>query len=677
MVLSASSVASLTDYGSPWYFFVRQLHVDGRSASARSCSRSRIDYRGWRDARAPAARSSACVLLVVVLVPGIGIYVVGLAALARAPASFRFQPQRDRQARAAALRRRPREPARRRARTTGGAVVQPGRRWCSPCSRCLVMKEPDLGSTMVLALIVVAVLVVGGVPAAPPRGDRRASAIAAVTLLAHRRAVPAGPHAHVPRTRSPTRRTRATRSRSRSSRSAAAGSTGVGLGAGRAKWNFLPNAHTDFIFAIIGEELGSSAACSCSALFVALRACSASAPRCARPTGSACCSPAGITVWIVGQAVINIGAVVGLLPVTGHPAAVRVVRRLRARHHDARGRHPRQHRPPGSRRRPPRDAARCRRDGDRDRRPDQRRRHRRSRLSRARARRGARRPRARAATRSASSARSAGSRRPRCPRPASRSTCCPGAGCSQRGRRRALAQNLRTAWDTVVAVARALAARAPAPPARRRRRRRLRVAARRWSAAAAAAASRRSCTRPTPIPGSPTGSRCASVPAPAVSLPGTPLPRRGGHRQPGPARDRRGARGRRSTPPLVAVVGGSLGARSHEPTRRSASTTAGGDRDDVAVHHVTRRPRLRRVPQPARRRCARPGDALGYDSSRYEEHMEAVYTDATLVVCPLGRDDRRAHRGRHARRCSCRCPGAPGDHQTAQRRGARPRPAPR
>jgi cell division protein FtsW len=96
------------------------------------------------------------------------------------------------------------------------------------------------------------------------------------------------------------------------------GFTGVGLGAGRAKWNFLPNAHTDFIFAIIGEELGLIGCFLVMGLFIAFAVFGARAALRA-PDRFGALIAAGATVWVVAQAVINIGAVVGLLPVTGIP----------------------------------------------------------------------------------------------------------------------------------------------------------------------------------------------------------------------------------------------------------------------------------------------------------------------------------------------------------------------
>ena len=73
MVLSASSVASLTNYGSPWYFFFRQIMwtLLGLGAFVFAV---RFDYRRWRALVRPLLIVSV-VLLVVVLVPGIGIYV--------------------------------------------------------------------------------------------------------------------------------------------------------------------------------------------------------------------------------------------------------------------------------------------------------------------------------------------------------------------------------------------------------------------------------------------------------------------------------------------------------------------------------------------------------------------------------------------------------------------------
>jgi cell division protein FtsW len=94
------------------------------------------------------------------------------------------------------------------------------------------------------------------------------------------------------------------------------GWTGVGLGAGRAKWNFLPAAHTDFIFAVIGEELGLIGCLLVLALFAGFGLVGFRVARRA-PDAFGMLLAAGVTAWIVGQAAINLGAVVGLLPVSG------------------------------------------------------------------------------------------------------------------------------------------------------------------------------------------------------------------------------------------------------------------------------------------------------------------------------------------------------------------------
>jgi len=96
------------------------------------------------------------------------------------------------------------------------------------------------------------------------------------------------------------------------------GWTGVGLGASRQKWLYVPNAHTDFIFSILGEELGLIGEVAVLIAFgllifagvrVATRA----------PDVFGRLLAAGIVSWFGLQALVNLGAVTGLLPITGVP----------------------------------------------------------------------------------------------------------------------------------------------------------------------------------------------------------------------------------------------------------------------------------------------------------------------------------------------------------------------
>jgi cell division protein FtsW len=93
---------------------------------------------------------------------------------------------------------------------------------------------------------------------------------------------------------------------------------GVGLGESRLKWGWLPNGHNDFIFAVIAEELG---VVGCFVVLTLLCVLAYTGLRIARRVDDPFrrLVSSGITVWLVGQAMINIGGVVGLLPITGLP----------------------------------------------------------------------------------------------------------------------------------------------------------------------------------------------------------------------------------------------------------------------------------------------------------------------------------------------------------------------
>jgi cell division protein FtsW len=99
---------------------------------------------------------------------------------------------------------------------------------------------------------------------------------------------------------------------------ASGGWFGSGLGASVEKWGELPEPHTDFIFAVTGEELGLAGTLSVLALFAAL---GYAGIRVAGRTEDPFVrfAAGGVTTWITVQAVINIGAVLGLLPIAGVP----------------------------------------------------------------------------------------------------------------------------------------------------------------------------------------------------------------------------------------------------------------------------------------------------------------------------------------------------------------------
>jgi cell division protein FtsW len=309
MVLSASGVRSYGADGSAWVIFGKQvlwtvIGLIGCYASMRMSVRfiRRMAFTSY---------AITIILLVLVLIPGIG----NLANGSRkwfVIAGFSMQPSELAKiafaiwgAHLLAARRMERASLREMLIPLVPAAV---------VALALVVAQPDLGQTVSLGIILLGLLWYAGLPLRV-----FVSSLAAVFVAGAILAMSAGYRSD--RVRSwldPENDPMDTGYQARQAKFALAhgGIFGDGLGQGVAKWNYLPNAHNDFIFAIIGEELGLVGALGLLGLFglfayTGMRIARRSADPFLRLL------TATTTFWVLGQAFINIGYVIGMLPVTG------------------------------------------------------------------------------------------------------------------------------------------------------------------------------------------------------------------------------------------------------------------------------------------------------------------------------------------------------------------------
>ncbi len=309
MVLSASSVEAYAQDGSAYSVFTRQV-IFAIAGSLMFYGALRMPIRTMHRLALPVL--VLCVfLLALVLVPGVGNLVNGARAwFVIGPVSLQ-----------------PSEPTKIAFALWGAHLLSVKRGQLHSLRHlliplvpaallvlALIVLEPDLGTTISLGIVVMALLWFAGAPVKLFLALVLAAggAVLVLALTASYRAQ------RITSFLNPSADPQGAGYQAMQARYSLAdgGLWGVGLGQSRGKWSYLPEAHNDFIFAILGEELGFIGCVAVLALFgtlayTGLRIASRSADPFLR------LMTATVTVWLVGQATINIGYVVGLLPVTG------------------------------------------------------------------------------------------------------------------------------------------------------------------------------------------------------------------------------------------------------------------------------------------------------------------------------------------------------------------------
>lgn len=313
MVFSASSVRSYATYHSSYAIAMKQAIFMGVGIPCMWVA-SRLPVKAWRMLGYPLLLT-AVAGLVLVLVPGIGRNVDGATRWIPMPGGFNIQPS---------------ELGKLALVLWGADLLVRKRKLLGEWKHLfvpllpvaglvcfLVMLEPDMGTTLATVSIVVALLWVVGTPV------RYFAAFLGVLVSLGAALAVAEPYrlARLTTFLHPFDDPQGSGYQAVQGLYAlsSGGWFGLGLGASREKWaGGLPNAHTDFVFAIIGEELGLLGTIAVLLLFATLTYAGVRiAQRSTDPFARLAAT--GVTAWLAAQALINMGAVVGLLPITGIP----------------------------------------------------------------------------------------------------------------------------------------------------------------------------------------------------------------------------------------------------------------------------------------------------------------------------------------------------------------------
>lgn len=308
ILASTSSVQGEANYGDAYYFLRRQL-VWFVAALVAGFFAARLDYHNWKKHAVPLC-SLSIILLILVFVPGVGAKVGGSYRWIRV-AGVSFQPSElAKFASIVALSVWMLRVVQRAGKVKEGILIP---LMGLAVVLCLIMLEPDFGTTLLIAVVGMAIMFVGGARFAHLVIAGVIGFCGFVVMIMQDKVRMGRILSFIMPDQYPDKAYHLMQSKEAF---IGGGLSGVGLGNSIQKELYLPEAHTDFIFAIVGEELGFCATLLVILLFLLFMICGMIISfRASDVFGKLLAF--GVTLMIVMQATINVAVVTGCVPTKG------------------------------------------------------------------------------------------------------------------------------------------------------------------------------------------------------------------------------------------------------------------------------------------------------------------------------------------------------------------------